>query len=82
MGKLLLFVAILVGVYLLRRALAKPPERARGGPAPRGPAADPGAERMVACDHCGVHFPESEAVSAGGRVYCCEQHRQAGQSRG
>ncbi|MDR1423068.1 MAG: hypothetical protein LBI92_00415 [Azoarcus sp.] len=41
------------------------------------PAVDGGgeAERMLACELCGVHVPESEGVRAGGGFYCCEAHR-------
>lgn len=80
MGKVLLFIAILVGIYLIRRALAKPPAGMQEG-GQKGPER-PSVERMVACDHCGVHFPESEAVKAGGGVFCSEAHRQAGPRRG
>jgi uncharacterized protein len=34
-------------------------------------------ERIVPCAHCGVHIPASEAVEAGGRLYCCPAHRDA-----
>jgi len=40
-------------------------------------AADGGAETMVQCAHCGIHFPVSEAVThASGALYCCEEHRR------
>lgn len=32
------------------------------------------AETMLACARCGVYFPASEAVRAGGRDYCCAAH--------
>jgi uncharacterized protein len=32
------------------------------------------SERMSCCARCGVYFPASEAVSAGGREYCCAAH--------
>ena len=32
------------------------------------------AERMSCCAQCGLYFPASEAVSAGGREYCCTAH--------
>jgi uncharacterized protein len=38
---------------------------------------DQAPEKMVACEHCGVHMPESEAVVAGNRIYCSEAHRLA-----
>lgn len=33
--------------------------------------------RMLVCDHCGVYFPEQDAVRANGHVYCSEAHRIA-----
>ncbi|MCA1324417.1 PP0621 family protein [Herbaspirillum sp. alder98] len=39
--------------------------------------ADSGAETMVQCAHCGIHFPVSEAVThASGALYCSEEHRR------
>ncbi len=41
----------------------------------RDPAAD--AERILACAHCGLHVPASDAlVDASGAVFCCAAHRQ------
>ncbi|WP_075255970.1 PP0621 family protein [Herbaspirillum camelliae] len=40
-------------------------------------SAEPGAETMVQCAHCGIHFPVSEAVvHASGAMYCSEEHRR------
>ena len=40
-------------------------------------SADSGAETMVQCAHCGIHFPISEAVThASGAHYCSEEHRR------
>jgi uncharacterized protein len=33
------------------------------------------SEMMVACGHCGVNLPLSDAIQAAGRYYCSEQHR-------
>jgi len=33
--------------------------------------------KMVACDHCGMHVPESQAIRVNERVYCGEAHRRA-----
>lgn len=35
------------------------------------------AERMVACAHCGLHIPQSEAVLQAGQTYCSLEHAQA-----
>lgn len=31
---------------------------------------------MVCCDHCGVHLPQSDAVSGVRGTYCSTAHRQ------
>ena len=38
---------------------------------------DGGGERMVACAHCGLHIPRSEAVQAGASVFCSAEHAHA-----
>ena len=66
---LLVFAVVGLVAWLLLRHRAprqKPPQRA-------------GA--MVECAHCGVHFPSTDAVLDGSRVYCSEGHRLAGPRR-
>jgi uncharacterized protein len=68
----LLFFALVVGVvwWLLRSRSrpAAPPPPGASTPAP-----------MVACAHCGLHLPQSDApADAAGRYYCSEAHRAAG----
>jgi len=70
MGRLILLaLAVLVLVWLVRRAL-----RARGGPVP-----PPG--ELVHCAHCGVLLPRAEARSDGGQLYCSEEHARLGPRR-
>lgn len=72
-GRLILIaVAIMIVVWLLRRALA--------APRPGKPAQAPGEAKgdLVSCAHCGVNLPKSEARSAGGRHYCSEEHWRLG----
>ena len=72
MSKLLLLLFLGLAAYLVFKAL-----RRRDGNDRRADRADPRApERMVACAHCGVHLPESEAIADDGRHYCCAAHRQ------
>lgn len=35
------------------------------------------AEPMLCCAHCGVYYPASENVPAGGRDYCSAAHTPA-----
>lgn len=61
--------------------------RGRGKPAPRQPAPPPAPAaqgkplriEMLACAHCGVHLPRSEAAfDVAGRPFCTPEHRVAG----
>jgi uncharacterized protein len=31
---------------------------------------------MVACQHCGLHLPRSEALTHGKHHYCCAEHQR------
>ncbi len=78
----LLVVAILVMIWLLRRALSG---RKRGdgvGKSGRPPSPVP---ELVACAHCGMHLPKNEAFTgrdaegaATGRFFCSEDHLKLG----
>ena len=79
MGRLLVLVAfVLIGVWLVRRALA----RAEGVPDSRGSAPSPrSAEELVGCAQCGMLLPRGEARSAGGAAYCSDEHARLGPRR-
>ncbi len=67
MSKLILLVAVFAFAWwLVRRYLRFISHKA-------GNAAPP-SEDMVRCVQCGVHLPRSESHSAGGKLYCCEEH--------
>jgi len=70
---LLVLIAIAVVLWLLRRAL----EATKRADAPEAPPGAPKGD-LVACAHCGVNLPKSEARSAGGRHYCSEEHWRLG----
>lgn len=79
---LLLIVAVLVFIWLLRRALAG--RKPRGGPGQPGRPDSPPPE-LVACAHCGVHLPKIEALTGrepDGAVpalyFCSEDHMRRG----
>ena len=74
MGRLILLaLAVLVLVWLVRRALG-----ARPGGAPAAPGA-PG--ELVACAHCGVLVPRAEVHNASGDAYCSAEHARLGPRR-
>jgi len=71
-GKLILLLFVALVGWLLVKGLKAPASRAEGRRSPR----DRPAERMVVCEHCGVHLPESESLHVGGRHFCSEEHRR------
>ncbi|HXF45405.1 MAG TPA: PP0621 family protein [Burkholderiaceae bacterium] len=71
MGRILFWVLLGLAVYALwrwfaikQRARARTQERSSTG------------EAMVSCDVCRLNVPQSEALSANGRWYCCDEHRR------
>lgn len=75
MGRILFFVLLAIAVYVLWKSLRR--QSSAGDSAVRRTDASP-AQAMVSCAHCGLHVPRSDALPAGDRFYCCEEHRQRG----
>jgi uncharacterized protein len=49
---------------------------------PPGPASSlPSPQTMVACAHCGILMPASEALGQVPHTYCSAAHQQAGPSK-
>jgi uncharacterized protein len=68
-----LVAAVLALVWLLRglgRRRVPPPERNATAQAPE-------VQPMLACAHCGVLVPSSEALPGRGGVFCGQAHRDA-----
>lgn len=81
MRNLLIFILILIVIWWVRRAvqrLAEDSRERREQKAQRSQSAKQVAERMVSCEHCGLHVPESEGVRADGRFFCSDAHRRLG----
>jgi uncharacterized protein len=73
MGRILFFVLLGIAAYVVYRWWRA---SQRIGQA-RGAARQTGAsEAMVRCDVCGLNLPQSEALAAGARWYCSEEHRR------
>jgi len=70
---ILLAAAIWVLVWLLRRGL--------GASAADAPPRSAAPADLVACAHCGVLLPRSEARDAAGALYCSEAHARLGPRR-
>lgn len=73
MSKYLLILALIAVIYAVARGQRKAPTRTSQG---KRRATVP--QNMVACAHCGVHLPESDALREGKRFYCCAAHRDQG----
>jgi uncharacterized protein len=73
---LLLVVGVVVFVFASRRRTS---DKSNGAdPITPAASADQPAP-MVACVHCGLHLPRSDAqADATGRLFCSEAHRLAG----
>jgi len=73
MGRILFFVLLAVAAYVawvwFRRSALRDSRPSPGTETPQA---------MVGCAHCGLHLPRHEALPAGERFYCCEEHRQRG----
>ncbi len=77
MGQLIRILILLAALWLVLHFVRRALRRHRR---PDGDTPSPTPAHMVACSLCGTHIPESEAVRAGGRIYCCEEHRRSGES--
>ena len=83
MSRILFWLALVFLVlYAIRSKLRDAQQRARrqqqpqaapGAPAGRA-MAEAKAEVMLCCAHCGVYYPASETVQAGGRDFCSTAH--------
>jgi uncharacterized protein len=75
-------LVVLFGVWLWRRnrlnALKEKQKDKPHNAASQANAKDAVQEpsAMHACDHCGVHLPESDMVKGRAGRYCSESHRQ------
>ncbi|MEA3393181.1 MAG: PP0621 family protein [Pseudomonadota bacterium] len=71
---LLLLVVVVVAVWLWRSG------RLADAASKRKPSPPPPPQDMVRCAHCGVHFPQADAVAGRNGLYCCVEHRQRAES--
>jgi len=65
---LLLLVVVVVGAGWWRH-------KKRGKTPAAAPTAHPSAERMVHCERCGLHLPQTDAIAADGVFFCSKEHQ-------
>ena len=71
LSKVLLVLVVLLLVGAVVWTWRRPARRDSGADRPRAIA-------MVACAHCGLLVPASEALLLDDRAYCCAGHRDSG----
>ncbi len=73
--KYLVLLAVLAIAYGMWRSKHRPPPPTpQSGRRPSSPA----VQDMVACAHCGLHLPRTDALPQGGQFYCSADHRARG----
>lgn len=89
MGKLLVWVGLIVLIWLAFRLIAisqrrsersahdAAPGAARAGTARSGKSREVPGEPIVPCAHCGLYLPSSDALHDGANTYCSRAHRDA-----
>ena len=75
--KYLIWIALAAIIWWVwsKRKVAELSRHSDSAPPPRAP------ERMVICATCGVHLPESDALTRAGRHYCSPEHRDQAVTR-
>lgn len=78
MGKLLLWLFVIVVALLVARIAARSAVQGHRRQSRRADASRYPADGMVRCAHCGIHLPPSEAVRRKGYNYCSLAHSLKG----
>lgn len=81
MGKILLWVLVIIGGLFLSRMLThyaarKRQEKEQPKQVPKSPQGS--AEEMVRCKRCNIHLPRSEAVYDQEQTWCSKEHAKLG----
>ena len=79
MKYLLVLLVVVAGAWMLLRKRERRPPAAPTAPPKSAQPTEAAAQAMLACAHCGVHLPRTEAqFDAAGRPFCSEAHRLNG----
>lgn len=75
MIKLLMWLLVIwISWFMIKNYLVKQTSRKTGKP---GVSQKKPPQKMVQCDHCSVHMPESEALQHDAHWFCSQSHMQA-----
>ena len=72
-------IALILAVIVFGAWLWRSNRRVQGQDDARAHQVRSQAQAMVACRHCGLHLPSSEAVKGPHGVYCSQEHRASAQ---
>jgi uncharacterized protein len=83
LGKVLLWVIVILAALMLARILARANQKAKleprtAKPIKRRAEAPKPVESMVRCAHCGIHLPRSDALLVHGQTWCSKEHARLG----
>ena len=67
--RILVLIAIGLLLYVIISNLLR---KNRPGPPPKSIT-----EKMVKCEHCGLHILEQEAIQSNNHFYCSQEHLEA-----
>lgn len=75
MKYLLVLIVVIAAISIWRsKRRVETPKRPTAAPA----SAPRQLQNMLSCAHCGLHFPQSDAImGANAQPYCCVEHRDA-----
>jgi uncharacterized protein len=77
---LIILGLIALALWVLRKALGRPDADKAAGGSDAKPASgakkkkDTPALDLIACSHCGLHLPRTEAIWRADQPFCCEDH--------
>jgi uncharacterized protein len=69
---LFIFLVGFIAYFLIKSYFKKLNQPQRPPDAKAGDKAED--KKMLRCEHCGIHAPQSEGISAGGKFYCSDEH--------
>ncbi|MFL6621726.1 MAG: PP0621 family protein [Sulfurifustaceae bacterium] len=72
MGQLTRLLIILIALWIAWQLIRRFLRASHSSERPSTPSGQ--APRMLPCARCGVHIPEPQAITVGGKAYCSKEH--------